>query len=92
MLSKETVQKMADYFFGGEPEKAYEMVSSMAEWEQFVNSVTIGSHISRQAYDIMCRSDLSVWREHVPPPLGRGEITYRGEIKLPEHIVIRGAK
>lgn len=87
MLSKEEVQKMADLFFGGEPEEAYKMVSSMAEWEQFVNSVTTNSRISRLAYDIMCRSDLSVWRKHVPHPLGRGELTYRGEIKLPDHVV-----
>ena len=42
------------------------------------------------AYDIMCRSDLSVWRKHVPPPLRADSPTYRGEIKLPEHVVIRG--
>ena len=89
MLSKEEVQKMANFFFGGEPEEAYKMVSSMAEWEQFVNSVTTNSRISRLAYDIMCRSDLSVWRKHVPPPLSENYPTYRGEIKLPEHVVIR---
>lgn len=91
MLSKETVQKMADCFFGGEPEKAYEMVNNMTEWEQFRNSVTSESN-SKVVYDIMCRSDLSVWREHVPPPLSEDYPIYRGEIKLPEHIVIRGVK
>ena len=91
MLSKETVQKMTDYFFGGEPEKAYELVSSMAEWGQFEAS-TSDLCDEQLAYDIMCRSDLSVWRKHVPPHLSEDYPTYRGEIKLPEHIVIRGGK
>lgn len=91
MLSKEEVQKMANFFFGGEPEEAYKMVSNMTEWEQFRNSVTDES-TSALAYDIMCRSDLSVWQEHVPPPLSENYPTYRGEIKLPEHIVVRGGR
>ncbi|EEU03777.1 hypothetical protein GCWU000322_00077 [Eubacterium saphenum ATCC 49989] len=91
MLSKATVQKMTDYFFGGEPEKAYELVSSMAEWGQFEASTSdlCEGHL---AYDIMCRSDLSVWQKHVPPPFSEDYPTYRGEIKLPKHIVIRGVK
>lgn len=92
MLSKETVQKMTDYFFwGGEPEKAYELVSNMTEWQQFEASV-LDINNGSLAYEIMCRSDLSVWQEHVPPPLSEDYPTYRGEIKLPEHIVIRGGK
>ena len=51
MLSKETVQKMADYFFGGEPEKAYGMIRSLAEWEQFRNSVT-DEHTSKRVYEL----------------------------------------
>ena len=86
MLSREDVQKMANLFFYGGPEEAYRMVGSMAEWEQFVNSVTTNPRIARLAYDIMCRSDLSVWQEHVPPPRGNGELTYKGEIKLPDHV------
>lgn len=39
MLSKDTIQHMADLFFNGEPEKAYELFHDSNEWLQFQNSI-----------------------------------------------------
>ena len=58
---------MADYFFGGKPEKAYGMIRSLAEWEQFRNSVT-DAHTSKRVYDIMRRSDLTIWDANATLP------------------------
>lgn len=85
MLSKETVQKMADYFFGGEPEKAYGMIRSLAEWEQFRNSVT-DAHTSKRVYDIMRRSDLTIWDANATLPNYANYPLYKGEIKIPNHV------
>lgn len=83
MLSKETVQKMADYFFGGEPEKAYEFINSLAEWEQFRNSVT-NEQTSRRVYNIMRLSDLTVWDKNAGLPNYADYPLYKGEIKIPK--------
>ena len=67
MLSKETVQKMTDYFFGGEPEKAYELVSSMAEWGQF--EVSTSDLCDEQLAYVLCAVAIYLYGESMFRPL-----------------------
>ena len=65
MLTKKEIIKMMDLFFNGKPEEAYKMVSSMREWDQFINSIRKEENY-KKAYWIMAKSDLSIWEKHTP--------------------------
>ena len=57
MLNKDTIQHMADLFFNGEPEKAYEL---------FQNSICkVVPEI--EAYEIMAKSDMTIWHQNFVP-------------------------
>lgn len=63
MLSKDTIQHMADLFFNGEPEKAYELFHDSNEWLQFQNSICkVVPEI--EAYEIMAKSDMTIWHQN----------------------------
>lgn len=50
---------MADLFFNGEPEKAYELFHDSNEWLQFQNSICkVVPEI--EAYEIMAKSDMTI--------------------------------
>lgn len=66
MLSKETIKQMADLFFNGEPEKAYELFHDSNEWLQFQNS-TCKRVPESEAYRIMANSDMTIWHKNFIP-------------------------
>lgn len=53
---------MADLFFNGEPEKAYELFHDSNEWLQFQNSIckVVPEIEAIEAYEIMVKSDMTV--------------------------------
>ncbi len=55
MLNDNQLKAIEKTFFGGNPEKAYTMVSNMREWDQFLASVLDKVD---EAYLIMQKSNL----------------------------------
>ncbi len=60
MLDKQTVKKMVNLFFNGQPEKAYAMCKDSNENYQFINSIKKIEN-QEKAYSIMANSDLAVF-------------------------------
>lgn len=56
MLDKLKIKKIEKAFFGGDPEKAYAMVSSMGEWDDFLAAFP---ERAEEMYNIMNKSDLT---------------------------------
>lgn len=75
MLKEHVVKEMAKSFFGGNPEKAYSLISNMSEWDQFINSIKSDEN-QIKAYNIMAKSDLTLWHKNAVEPYYEKYPTY----------------